>query len=71
MAEEEVHGRLQVGIGPDQHDHAQIPCQCAWVDHQEHPKQGLLQHWVICESQEDELRYYSVVGEDIVSSLKN
>ena len=26
--EEEIHGNLEVGIGPDQQDHAQISCQC-------------------------------------------
>ena len=28
VAEEEIHGSLEVGIGPDQHNHGQISYNC-------------------------------------------
>lgn len=54
VPKEEVHGRLQVGIGPDQHNHAQVPCQCDDKDEQKHHEEDPPQHRAVCESHKNE-----------------
>lgn len=61
VAKEEVHGCLEVGIGPDQHDHAQVSCQSDEVDSQKQHTEDLPQHGVVCDSHESEIHHGSVV----------
>ena len=54
VAEEEVHGCVQMGVTSDQKDEGQVPGQCHKIDTQEGHKEKSLQFWMVCKSQEDE-----------------
>ena len=61
VAKEEIHRCLQVGIGPDQHNHTQVSCQCYKINDQKHHKEDSPQHWAVCESHKNEIHHCSVV----------
>ena len=61
MAEEEVHGSVEVRVQPDEQDDEQVPQHSCQVHGQE---QGRIQALVLCsngEPQEDELRHSALI----------
>ena len=61
VAEEEVHGRLEVRVQPDEQDDEQIPQHRGQVHSQEEGKEHALLLWPDGEPQEKELRYTALV----------
>ena len=61
MAEEEVHGGVEVRVQPDRWDDAQVPQDCGQVHAQEQGKEHTLLLWHDGEPQEEELRHAALV----------
>ena len=55
VAEEEVHGGVEVRVQPDEQDDEQVPQHCGQVYGQEQCRVHVLVLWLDGESQEDEL----------------
>ena len=61
MAEEEVHGRVQVGVQPDEQDDEQVAQQRGQVHAQEQGEEHALLPWPDGQPQEAELRCAALV----------
>ena len=61
MAEEEVHGGVEVRVQPDEQDDEQVPQHCGQVHAQEQGKEHALLFWPDGETQEKELRHAALV----------
>ena len=61
MAEEEVHGRVQAGVHPDEHDDEQVAQQRGQVHAQEQGEEHALLPWPDGQPQEEELGHAALV----------
>ena len=61
MAEEEVHGRVQVGVQPDEQDDEQVAQQRGQVHAQEQGEEQALLPWPNGQPQEEELGHAALV----------
>ena len=61
MAEEEVHGRVQAGVHPDEQDDEQVAQQRGQVHAQEQGEEHALLPWPDGQPQEEELGHAALV----------
>ena len=61
MAEEEVHGGVEVRVQPDEQEDEQVAQHCGQVHSQEQGKEHTLLFWPDGEPQEEELRHAALV----------
>ena len=61
MAEEEVHGGVEVRVQPDEQDDGQVPQHCGQVHAKEQGKEHALLLWPVGKPQEEELGHTALV----------
>ena len=61
MAEEEVHGGVEVRVQPDEQDDEQVTQHCGQIHAQEQGKEQVLLLWLDGEPQEEELGHAALV----------
>ena len=61
MAEEEVHGSVEVRVQPDEQDDEQVSQHCGQVHGQEHGEEDILMLWSDGEPQEEELEHSALI----------
>jgi hypothetical protein len=61
VAEEEVHGGVEVRVQPDEQDDEQVPQYCGQVHGQEQGIKHVLVLWQDGEPQEDEFRHTALI----------